>query len=134
VSLVVSPSEGGAAMDEHVDIIRNDWLAGEQVLVARVRLDQWGALKVDAPAEPWTENSLPRLIDHETGDSVRPDKEPERYFKLLPRGLDTSYLGASGPHGAGQCPFSTSNIVRMERLDVTTATAPPGEDSGPASP
>ena len=91
--------------DQHVDIVRNDWLGRAQECVARVRV-YGGDIVVEADDPYWEELARRPIVDIRSGDSVHPQKEPERFLKLLVNGLNSSYVFATRPHSDAECPFN----------------------------
>lgn len=86
----------------HVDVIKNEWLAGYQVLVARVYLEA-GSLRVDSP-EPdlWNRIVLRPYVDN--GRELTPDNG-ESFLAHLHAGLHGDYLFATEPHDEQECPY-----------------------------
>lgn len=80
----------------HVDIVKNEWLAGYQVVVARLHEDR-GRLRIDAQA-PWD-----GLIERARQE---PWAESDRAFaRSLHEHLVGDYLFATPPHDESDCPF-----------------------------
>lgn len=95
-------------MPDHVDVVKNEWLAGYQVLVARLFL-QDGEIVIDSP-EPdrWREALLrPR------GD-LDPVERPEEFLRELGGHLQGTYLLATELHDDDHCSFSNTAVLPME--------------------
>src|SRR4051794_3562434 len=89
-------------MAKHVDLIKNDLLAGYQERVAQIRLVGGNGarkLEVDAPDPKWREIALRPL------PGLDPSSEPERFFSMLSSRLKGSHLSATTPHYEKDCPF-----------------------------
>lgn len=94
----------------HVDIVKNEWLAGFQVVVARLRLDHGKLeLRADDP-EKWEEIVWRPVYDRESGEEIGPDRA-EEFFSRLHERMSGDYLFATVPHDEGDCPFHNSLVV-----------------------
>lgn len=94
-----------AADMNHVDIVKNEWLAGYQLLVARVwaTYDDVEIERIDE-AEPWSEEIINRLrADFSNGDSAS-------FVGSLHEHLRGDYLFATQPHDDAHCPFQQARI------------------------
>jgi hypothetical protein len=94
----------------HVDIVKNEWLAGFQTVVARLALDE-GKLQLDAqdPAK-WEPIVWRVVVDRETGEEIGPDRA-EDFFARLHERLNGDYLFATTPHDERECPYHGQLVV-----------------------
>jgi hypothetical protein len=88
----------------HVDIVKNEWLAGYQNVVARLYLDDDGKLHVDAADETWEETVLRPV------GGLDPKRDPEEFLRHLADYIHGSYLFATEVHDADRCEFSNMVI------------------------
>jgi hypothetical protein len=96
----------------HVDLVKNEWLAGYQVVVARIKLKD-GVLQVDASDPSWTEIALRPLGE------LDPATDPEGFITAMPEGIHGSYLFATEPHDDASCPYHDGLVVPMRATGVT---------------
>jgi hypothetical protein len=89
----------------HVDLIKNEWLAGYQLMVARVSLDDQGKLAVDTADQAWREIVLRPVGEWD------PEKDPEAFLRHLPDAIHGSYLFATPAHEDDGCPFRAGAVV-----------------------
>jgi hypothetical protein len=90
----------------HVDVVKNEWLAGYQVVVAQVSAGVEGLLINSPNPEFWSEVVMRPIVVAETGDEVHAEKDPQRFLALLPRGIHGTYLFATEPHSERECPYA----------------------------
>lgn len=98
----------------HVDVVKNEWLAGFQYAVARVTVEA-SQVHVDT-GEPdvWMPIILRPFIDPESGDALYPQKDPDDFLDALPKAMHGTYLFATPPHEEGECQFDRSPLVAIE--------------------
>lgn len=89
----------------HVDVIKNEWLAGFQYVAARVTLDDDHLSFESGEPDVWEKIVWRPLEDAESGDLVYPEKDPHHFLDLLPANIHGSYLWATTPHEVGECKF-----------------------------
>jgi hypothetical protein len=94
----------------HVELIQNEWAAGQQRVVARVVLNGADRVQVEALSEIWEPIALAPFIDPETGLEVSPDAEPERFVRALHRHLSGDYLFATQAHDDGECEYEVGRV------------------------
>lgn len=95
--------------ETHVDVIKNEWLAGYQLVVARVSSGELG-LHVDAPDQEWIE--LVRRYRDEQG--VRDDAA---FMESLHERMNGDYLFATPAHPVDECPFPRP-VIPLESVDA----------------
>jgi hypothetical protein len=100
----------------HVDVVKNEWLAGFQYAVARVTVEA-SQIHVDT-GEPdvWIQIVLRPFIDEETGEMLHAQKDPDTFFNALPRAIHGTYLFATPPHEDAECHFDRTPVVAIEPL------------------
>lgn len=105
----------------HVDVVKNEWLAGFQHVVARVWEDL-GRLVVESPErETWEPIILGRGVrEPTTGEVVEAEKEPERFLHLLPANIHGTYLFATEPHPDHECPFADRPLIPIRPMQGPT--------------
>jgi hypothetical protein len=84
---------------QHVDIVKNEWLAGFQVMVARARLDEQGTILVETNDPAMREVVLRPVGAHD------PERNPEDFLRHLSEAIHGTYLFATELHDDGACPF-----------------------------
>lgn len=88
----------GAGPSVHVDLVKNEWLAGYQVVVARITLSG-GAIKVEAQDADYREVALRPV------GGIDPETDPEGFLNTLAEHVHGSYLFATEPHQDDACKF-----------------------------
>jgi hypothetical protein len=99
---------------EHVDVVKNEWLAGYQVVVARLRLED-GDLKIEPDEPVWTSVVQQPFRSRETGKQLTPNS-PQEFFYGLHEAMAGDYLFATPPHDEAECPYHAM-LVRLESAD-----------------
>jgi hypothetical protein len=102
-----SPEQGRA----HVDVIKNEWLAGYQVVVARVRVSEAGEPEVDAGEPVWGE-FVSRVIESRKGFDL----------SALHEAVHGDYVFATEPHGDTECPFHAM-VIPLTAVESREAAA-----------
>ncbi len=87
----------------HVDVVKNEWLAGFQVVVARV-CDDGGKLRINAANPEWE-----ALV--ERYHTAAEDASPSAFVDGLHEHLQGDYLFATEPHELEACPFHGDVIL-----------------------
>jgi hypothetical protein len=90
----------------HVDVVKNEWLAGYQVVVARLSLKA-GIIDVDARDAEYREVALRPV------GGIDPEADPEGFLRALADHVHGSYLFATELHDDGSCPYK-GMVVPME--------------------
>lgn len=83
----------------HVDVVKNEWLAGYQHMVARIFLDDEDRLSVEADDSSWEATALRPVRGLDPGD------DPRAFFYGLAEHLHGTYLFATEPHDDEHCPY-----------------------------
>src|SRR5206468_263386 len=96
--------EGGTML--HVELIQNEWLAGRQLVVARLTLNGRGEVRLEsADDDVWQPVAMRAFVDRETGREIAPEREPERFLRSLHDHLAGDYLFATEAHEQGECEY-----------------------------
>jgi hypothetical protein len=95
-------------MPQHVDIVKNEWLVGSQVVVARVALDDHGSVAVETADESWCEVVLRPV------GGLDPEADPRGFLAGLADAIHGSYLFATHLHDAAECPFGDTMNAPIE--------------------
>lgn len=100
----------------HVDLVKNEWLAGWQLAVAKASVNA-GGIHVDATEGPtdWELVLLRPFLDSETGDVLDPEKEPDRFLERVHTAIHGTYLFATDAHELGECPFEKDPVQPIRR-------------------
>ncbi len=99
-------------MTLHVDIIRNDWSAGRQKVVARAFVADED-VAVDSIEGAWEDVVKRPFPDRGDGGMIYPEKEPGLFLEKLHTAIAGSYLFATEEHEEEKCPFAEANAVTM---------------------
>lgn len=100
----------------HVDVVKNEWLAGFQHLVARVYVED-DAIQLEASDHDlWANIVLRAHVDRETGEEITPDQGPE-FVDRLHVVLSGDYLFATEPHDDSECPFHGQLVIPIARVE-----------------
>ncbi len=101
-----------AYTDPHVDVVKNEWLAGYQEVVARLRLKgKQVDLASSSDAKTWREIILRPIVDPGTKKAVDPTNDPGLFLETLAKCFNSSYLFATAPHDDNVCPFPTDRVL-----------------------
>ena len=95
----------------HVELIQNEWAAGQQRVVAKVFLNGTGEVHVEAIGDGWEHIALKPFIDPDTGLEVTVADQPERFVRALHRHLSGDYLFATEAHEDGECEFELGRAI-----------------------
>ncbi len=87
----------------HVDVVKNEWLAGFQVVVARV-CDDGGTVQIKAAKPEW-EALIEKYRDAEASSDA--------FIGGLHEHLHGDYLFATEPHDETECPFHGDVILPL---------------------
>lgn len=95
-----------ATVTVHVDIIRNDWHAGHQTLVARAFVrDSTFVLEPLDDNKDWIEVVSRPFISLSVGRELYPEKDPELFIANLHEAMHGSYLFATEAHESFDCEY-----------------------------
>jgi hypothetical protein len=108
---------------EHVDLVKNEWLAGLQHVVARIYLNTDLELQ-SSEREKWEHLVRVPLTDRVSGDVVDPRQQPEKFFERLHDLLSGDYLFATAVHEEEECPYHERLVVPIERPESTRQAQP----------
>jgi uncharacterized protein YPO0396 len=113
--------ERRSTVSVHVDVVRNDWLSGEQRPVARLFVGK-GELQIESPDESRWGPVVERALDGMGLDGGEPEEQLEEVNVRL-RG---SHLFATLPHDHYDCPYrGTWDAVRIESVASPQTAADP---------
>jgi hypothetical protein len=102
----------------HVDIVKNEWLAGFQHVVARVFIDANGAVRVDTDApERWEPIILRHLPADASDGEIGLNNGPEFVSKLHDQ-IHGDYLFATPLHDESECPFHERLVLPIEHVET----------------
>ena len=94
----------------HVDIVKNEWLAGFQVVVARLE-PEGGKLRLQAEdLDKWKPIVLRPFFDRDLGREIGPDRA-EDFFSRLHEHMSGDYVFATEPHEEKDCRFRDHLVV-----------------------
>lgn len=104
-------------MSVHVDLVRNQWLTGEQQPIARLYVGQ-GKLQIDSPDRArWSP-----VVEEALG-GVDLDQPADEVLEAAPAAIQGSHLFATEPHDEASCPFRDWSTVKMHSVSSQPATA-----------
>src|SRR6266540_3996580 len=99
---------------QHVDLVKNEWLAGFQHVVARIYLN--GDVKLESnEREKWEHLVRRPLTDRRSGRVIDPNQEPGEFFERLHDLLSGDYLFATEVHDDDECPYHQRLVVPIAR-------------------
>ncbi len=105
-------------MSKHVDLVKNEWLAGMQVrLATATETDSGHQLSSVTPG--W-EDLLTRPLTDQYGNAVYLAKEP---LDAIPRHYNSEYVFATEVHDESDCPFRYGEVVVMAPLPDPSAAS-----------
>jgi hypothetical protein len=100
----------------HVELIQNEWAAGQQRVVARLTLNGGGEIQIESTDdEVWREIVLRPFRDSHSGRDVSPEENPEAFLLGLHDHLRGDYLFATEPHSEDQCDLAVGMTVSITR-------------------
>src|SRR5947209_6512425 len=108
---------------EHVDLVKNEWLAGFQHVVARIYLNGTLDLKSSEP-EKWEHLLHVPLTDHDSGEVIDPARDPDTFFDRLHHLLSGDYLFATDVHDEARCPYQAHLVVPIGAPDASREAQP----------
>jgi hypothetical protein len=95
---------------QHVDLVKNEWLAGFQHVVARVYLN--GDFDLESnEREKWAHLFRAPLRDRRSGEVIDPTQQPQEFFERLHELLSGDYLFATTVHEEDECPYQERLVV-----------------------
>lgn len=104
-------------MGDHIDVVKNEWLAGFQHVVARVSVEH-GQVEIDSPEpETWEAVILRPLQTSDGEELVHPQKDPEEFLRLLPQRIHGTYLFATDVHSDEVCPFLHRPVASIRSIE-----------------
>lgn len=102
----------------HVDVVKNDWLAGLQYPLATITLDSHGALSVNGRHPDRWKDLLDELADNE---------DPTQALAQLHARLSGSHLFATELHDDAVCPFHGPPVyLQGEEASGSASAVPAG--------
>ena len=104
----------------HVEVIQNEWAAGQQRVVARLVLNGTGALEVESDDLPtWRPITMRPFFDGTAGREISPDADAEAFITLLHNHLRGDYLFATEAHAEGVYEHAVGAVI-----PIVSAAAP----------
>lgn len=103
-------------MTQHVDLVKNEWLAGMQVRLVTASLQDDEMVLSDVT--PGWEDLLNRPVRDAAGEAIYPAKEPARAWHELPNMYRGDYVFATGPHDEAECPFRHGPVLAMHGVEI----------------
>ena len=102
----------------HVDVVKNDWLAGIQYPLATIAVDDHGAISLDARnQDPWKD-----LVEELAGAG-----DPATALAELHTRFNGSHLFATEPHDDSHCPFHGPPVyLQGEQASGSASAVPAG--------
>jgi hypothetical protein len=98
----------------HVDVVKNEWLAGIQHPIAAVSVVK-GDVRVDAEdSAHWRDTVLNLVPD------VSPRRSTRGFLEALHLRLNGSYLFVTEPHDDRTCPYRTNPVQYIRSVDAGT--------------
>jgi hypothetical protein len=95
----------------HVDIVKNEWLTGEQQPIARLFLGK-GQLQIDSPDPArWGP-----IVEEALGARDMASADPTEVLEQATHLIRGSHLFATAPHEHDACPYRGWASVRMESV------------------
>jgi hypothetical protein len=118
-TLYVLNRDRKASVAVHVDIVKNDWLAGVQQLLARVYV-------VDGrPVVDNLSGLSARFVDGmllSAGDGPDPSKDPRGFLGAIQHRIAGTYVFATAPHDDdADCGFHGGAVPHLEPVNVEQA-------------
>jgi hypothetical protein len=109
----------------HVDIVKNEWLAGFQHVVARVTYaDDVVRIDTEDP-ERWEPIIRRPFTDRESGEQFGPEHGPEFVLRLHQQ-IRGDYLFATELHDESNCPYHERLVVPIEHSEPQRELQPAG--------
>jgi hypothetical protein len=90
----------------HVELIQNEWAAGQQRVVAKLVLSGSSELQLETDdEETWGALALKPFRHPDTGREISPTADPELFVRSLHRHLNGDYIFATEAHEEGECEY-----------------------------
>jgi hypothetical protein len=107
----------------HVEILRNEWSAGRQRVVACLEVNGSGRVVYNVVDE-WAGVVPESFRDPQSGDEVGL-RDGVEYLNALHRYLNGDYVFATAPHETGQCEYELgAEILLAPSAEVTPTPTP----------
>jgi hypothetical protein len=90
----------------HVDVVKNEFLAGYQELVARLSIEDKELRFESWDADIWRPIVLRPFVMRGSKNVIDPDSDPGDFLKQLSSHLNDTYLFATEPHSVQNCPYA----------------------------
>jgi hypothetical protein len=103
-------------MGSHVDVVKNEWLAGYQYVVARVRAVA-GRVEIESPEPETWEAVVLRPLQVRGRAEVFAEKEPGEFLRWLPEAIHGTYLFATDVHSEESCPFQHHPMLPITSVE-----------------
>lgn len=115
-----------AGMSLHVDVIKNEWHAGQQALVARAFVKD-GHFVVDSldGRKEWVEIVSRPFIEPQTGETLDPEKDSEAFLSKLNEAMHGSYLVATEAHEEEDCEYQSVVSIPVRGVEHAGAKRVP---------
>jgi hypothetical protein len=107
----------------HVEILRNEWSAGRQRVVARLVINGTGTVVYDG-AEEWAGVVPESFRDPESGNQIG-RQDGVQYLTALHHHLNGDYVFATEAHESGQCEFALGTEIPLAPSAGVTPTPDP---------
>ncbi len=91
----------------HVDVVKNEFLAGYQEVVARLSLDNKNIRFDSGDPETWRPIVLQPFALRGTKRVLDPENAPGDFLTQLSSHLNDTYLFATEPHPVDECPYAS---------------------------
>jgi len=120
----LSPSNGGSAVPQHIDVISNEPLAGRQKLLARLSVERDG-VAVDAGDDRERGDRVIETLRQIVPD-VDPAEDPDGFVAAVQERVDYTYLAIGALHDDDECPFGhpDTEITGLHEPDGVPSAQP----------
>ncbi len=113
----------------HVDLVQNDYAAGEHRVLGRVTSIGVRGVLVDCDDSNLERVLAQPLFDFTTQTTASPTLDGDRYLAVLARSWDGTYILATPIHDEASCPFAATKSIPFEPL-LDAGAAPPSSAHG----
>lgn len=99
-------------MNQHVDVVQNDWHSNLHICVARANLIEEEWIKIEEFwGSGWEPKVMQPYLDQTVGQTIDPEQSPKRFLEQLHTVLNGSSLFVTDLHDEAHCPFAARHEI-----------------------
>ncbi len=95
----------------HVDVVKNEFLAGYQEVVARLSIADKRIQFESSDPVTWKPIVIRPFVIRGTKEPIDPEAAPNDFLTRLSKHLNDTYLFATEPHSVDACPYPSGRAL-----------------------